>query len=122
MKTIDDWCLKAHPNFKVQAARLTEDNASEVAEWCGGDLIEEIDPEHPEEMQPGINVRTQTGFARASLHMYVVKIGGSFYVAHNRVFENRYEPVKGEAPPLESIGDTRKRLGFADPFAPPGAH
>lgn len=115
------WRKKENHEITVLAVRLNEDNAAAVAHWCGGELIEEIDPEHTEEMQPGINVRTPLGMKRASLHMYVIKFGQQFFVKDNRPFEISYEPVNREAPPLESPGDTRKRLGFADPFAPPGA-
>lgn len=113
---IEIWRKKDNHNIEVDAVRLTEDNAADVAHWCRGDLIEEIDPEHPEEMQPGINLWTPNGEKRASLHMYVVHYGSQFFVSHNRQFESVYEPVNREATPLESSGDTRKRLGFADPF------
>lgn len=110
------WRKKDNHSIEVEAVRLNEDNAASVAAWCGGELIEEIDPEHPEEKQPGINIHTPSGVARASLHMYVVKYGTSFFAEHNRRFETVYEPKLRAAPPLESAGDTRKRLGFADPF------
>lgn len=111
------WQKKDNPAIRLEAIRLTEDNAGVVAAWCGGQLVEEIDPEHPEETQPGINVTVKSGgVKRASLHQYIVKFTGQFYVENNRVFETAYEPVNRAAPPLESSGDTRKRLGFADPF------
>lgn len=113
---IERWRLKDNTNVIVDAVRLNEDNAAEVAAWSGAGLVEEIDPEHPEEMQPGLNVTTPQGVERASLHMYVVKFGKSFWAVNNRVFETKYEPINREATPLESAGDTRKRLGFADPF------
>lgn len=116
------WRKKGSPGITVEAVRLNEDNAAEVAAWCRGDVVEEIDPEHPDETQPGINIRTPYGMERASLHSYVVKYADQFFVGSNRSFETKYEPVNREAPPLESAGDTRKRLGFADPFAPPGAN
>lgn len=118
---IETWQKKDNPGITVEAVRLNEDNVEEIAAWCKGDLVEEINPEHPEEMQYGINVSTPADVKRASLHMYVVGFGNQFFVSHNRVFEEKYEPVNREATPLESPGDTRKRLGFADPFAPPGA-
>lgn len=113
---METWRRKDSPDVLVEAIRLNEDNAADVAKWCRGELIEEIDPEHPEEKQPGINANTPTGPQRASLHMYVIKFAGHFFVSHNRVFETVYEPTARQAPPLESAGDTRKRLGFADPF------
>lgn len=113
---IEDWQRKDMSDVHVEAVRLTEDNATEVAAWCGGTLIEEIDPEHPEETQPGINFNTHMGMKRASLHMYVVRTGDHFFTTSNRRFEEIFEPVHRDSTPLESAGDTRKRLGFADPF------
>lgn len=113
---MEQWRKKETPHVTVEAVRLTEDNAAEVAAWSGAELIEEIDPEHPEEKQPGLNVETPSGAKRASLHMYVIKFGRQFYVSNNRNFEIKYEPVNRPSPPPESAGDTRKRLGFADPF------
>lgn len=113
---IEEWQKKDNHNVVVEAVRLNEDNAEAVAAWCRGDLVEEIDPEHADEMQPGINIWTAQGQKRASLHMYVVKYGTQFFVSHNRQFETVYEPVNREGTPLESAGDTRKRLGFSDPF------
>jgi hypothetical protein len=43
---------------------LTEENATEVAEWCDGKLVEEIDPVDPEKKQPAINVQTIDGIQR----------------------------------------------------------
>lgn len=113
---IEFWEKKDMPTIQVEAVRLTEDNAEFVAAWCGGTLIKEIDPEHPEEMQPGINFDTPQGIQRASLHMYVIKYARNFFTTSNRRFEEVYRPVSRPSPPLESAGDTRKRLGFADPF------
>jgi hypothetical protein len=112
---METWVRK-ETGIEVEAIRLNEDNAAEVAAWCRGELIEEIDAEHPEEKQPGINVPTPTGNQRASLHMYVIKFGKHFFVSVPRVFELSYQPLLRQSPPPESIGDTRKRLGFADPF------
>lgn len=114
---MEEWQKRDNPNVIVEAVRLNEDNVAAVAEWCGGELIEEIDPEHTMETQQGINVRVATGgTVRASLNMYVAKGGSSFFVLHNRPFEMKYEPVRRPAPPLESAGDARKERGFADPF------
>lgn len=113
---METWRNKARPRILVEAVRLNEDNAAAVAAWCGGDLVEEIDPEHPSEMQPGINLDTPGGRARASLHMYVIKFQRAFFVQHNRPFEMVYEPVNRDSPPPESAGDARRERGFADPF------
>lgn len=117
---IETWRKKDNHAILVEAVRLDENNAAEVARWCGGELVEEIDPQHPDEMQPGINFNTVGGMARASLHMYVVKFNRAFFASHNRKFELVYEPLNRASTPMESTGDTRRRLGFSDPFAPPG--
>lgn len=114
---IELWRKRDNPEITVEAVRLNEDNIEAIASYWGvGDLVEEIDPEHPEEMQHGLNVTTPTGTKRASLNMYVVKYGGQFFVSHNRPFEMKYEPVNRPAPPLESAGDAARERGFADPF------
>lgn len=113
---IEEWRKKDNPAVVVEAVRLNENNAQQIAQWAGAELVEEIDPEHPEEKQPGINLWTPRGMKRASLHNYVIKYGQNFFIANNRHFETVYEPVNREETPLESSGDTRKRLGFADPF------
>lgn len=113
---MEDWRKRDNPGIIVQAIRLNEDNAAAAAAWCGAELVEEIDPEHPDENQPGLNLTTPTGTKRASLGMYVVKFGRAFFVAHNRQFELVYEPVNRPAPPPESPADSRRALGFGDPF------
>ena len=110
------WEKRDSPEVAVEAVRLNEDNVAKVAAWCGGELVQEIDPEHPEEMQDGINVFTSEGPQRASLNMYVVKYAGKFFVSHNRPFEMKYQPRSRPAPPLESAGDAARQRGFADPF------
>lgn len=119
---MEQWRKKDSHNVIVEAVRLNEENVAEVAVWTGGWVVEEIDPQHPEEKQPGINVTTPRGVKRASLHDYVVRFGNQFFVAKVRVFEEKYEPVNRTSPPPESAGDTRQRLGFADPFGPSGRH
>ncbi len=110
------WLKKDNHNVSVEAVRLNEDNAAGVAQWAKAGMVEEIDPEHPEETQVGLNVVTPSGVARASLGMYVIKFGGSFMVSRVRAFEELYEPANRQSPPPESAGDSRKARGFADPF------
>lgn len=113
---METWQKRANPGVTVEAVRVNEANVAEVATWCGGDLVDEIDPEHPDESQKGINVSTPSGMQRASLHSYVVKYGSNFFVKHVRPFEQMYEPVNRPSPPPESAGDARRERGFADPF------
>lgn len=113
---MERWRKKDSDTIEVEAIRLTEANAAEVAAWSGAELIEETDPEQPEEKQPGLNIRTPGGMKRASLHMYVVKFGKHFFAEHNRPFELAYKPVERDSPPPESAGDARFQRGFKDPF------
>ena len=114
---VELWRHKTKPNILVvEAIRLNEENVRDVAAWCGADTVEEIDPEHPQEVRIGLNVDTPAGVDRASLGMYVARLGRHIFVVHNRVFETHYEPVNKPAPPLESAGDARKARGFGDPF------
>lgn len=107
--------VKKGTSATVNAVRVTENNVEDIASWCRGELIEEIDPEHPDENRYGVNVRTAYGDTeRLTLGMYIVSVGGKFYIFHNRVFETYYAPRDREAPPLESIGDSRKALGLGD--------
>lgn len=112
----ETWRKKDAHNITVEAVRLNEENVEAIAEWSGAEVVEEIDPEHPLEMQKALNVQTPSGVARASLGMYVAKFGRNFFVSHNRPFELKYEPVSRPSPPPESAGDARKERGFADPF------
>lgn len=100
----------------VRAIRVNEENVEDVAKWSSSDVIQESDPEHPEEMQKGLNVLTPAGIKRASLGMYVIKFGKHFFVDYPRPFEEKYEPATRPAPHPESAGDSRKARGFADPF------
>ena len=115
---METWHKRDNPAVIVEAVRLNEDNIDAVLAWCpAAERVEEIDPEHTEEMQPALNVRIATGgIKRASLGMYVIKGGSNFFVQHNRPFEVAYMPTDRPAPPLESAGDARKARGFADPF------
>lgn len=111
------WQRRDNPGILVEAVRLNEENVHAAALWCGAEEVEEIDPEHPQEMQTGLNVTTGSGeVKRASLGMYVIRYAGGFNVFHNRVFELDYEPRDRPAPPPESAGDSRKARGFRDPF------
>ena len=46
---------------------LRHDNAQEIAEWCGGRVVAEIDPFNADQTSPGINVPVGNGVDRASI-------------------------------------------------------
>jgi len=69
-----------------EARTVTHGNASEIAEWCGGYLVEEKDALDPSVTQPGINVPCfqhgdEAEIRRASVGSTVVKVhDGTFRV------------------------------------------
>lgn len=81
---------KLTPAFEVEAALLTDDNASEISNWAGGaQIVEEEHAHHG--WTEGLNVVTADGKKRASVGQYVVKdSAGNFYVVNPGVFEAQY--------------------------------
>ena len=57
-----------------EARQVTEDFvvAIDIAKWCQGKLVEEINPETGDKT-PGINVGTMFGVKRASVGDYIVE-------------------------------------------------
>lgn len=49
-----------------EARNLTENNAEELAHWCGGRVVAEHDALDHENWTPGINVPVKDGVQRAS--------------------------------------------------------
>lgn len=72
---IETWRKKSLPNLFIEAAQVTAENAEEIAAWCGGNLVEEIDPFDSAKRQPGINVPCEYGNERASVGHFVFKAG-----------------------------------------------
>lgn len=76
----------------VQAEKLSPDNATMVAEWCGGMQVEEIGSN--DEKLVGINIPTLEGTMRASEGDYVIKgVKGEFYPCKPDIFTETYEQV-----------------------------
>lgn len=77
----------------VEARCLTPDLAEDIADWCGGTLVEEINP-GTDEKTPGINVPTMDGPARASMNDWILKGSlGDFWPMKAHEFPNAYEPA-----------------------------
>lgn len=55
----------------VEVRLVTPHTAAEIAEWCGGVLVEEIDPFDSTKTRPGINVPCANEVKRASCGMVV---------------------------------------------------
>lgn len=82
---------KLTPAFEVEAALLTDDNASEISNWAGGAQIVEEEHALTHTRTEGLNVVTADGKKRASVGQYVVKdSAGNFYVVNPGVFEAQY--------------------------------
>ena len=56
----------------VEAVQLTSDNADEVAVWCGGQVVMEVNPE-TDRSNVGINVPTYLGPVRCSEGGFILK-------------------------------------------------
>lgn len=57
----------------VRSMMLSPQLATVISVWCGGTVVEEIDPFDPEKRQPGINVPCKDEIKRASLGDYVIR-------------------------------------------------
>ncbi len=76
----------------VNAEQLTQENGNQLAQWCEGVLVQEIDPFDSERTFNGINVPTANGAKRCSLGDYIVKDELNwFYVVARYEFEHTYE-------------------------------
>lgn len=63
----------------TNAKCVTADNANDIAKWCDGIVVEEIDQE--DGRFPGINVQCEEEVKRASLGDWVVQLdNGNFDV------------------------------------------
>lgn len=79
---------------EVQAVQLTQENAEEVAIWCGGQIVTEIDTQDDSKRYAGINLPTLEGVTRVSEGDYVVKGSrGEFYRSKQEAFTDAFEPI-----------------------------
>jgi len=79
--------------IEIEAALLTEDNASEVSNWAGGAQVVEESNALTHAKQEGLNVMTPSGKKRASVGMYVIKFEDNFYVSQPGAFAASYLPL-----------------------------
>lgn len=76
----------------VTAMRLDPELVTVVSVWCGGIIVDEIDPETGVK-QPGLNVQCKDEVKRASLGDYVVKSEtGKFDVKGPNEFSSLHDP------------------------------
>lgn len=58
----------------VEARQITSwETAKAIATWCGGKVVEEIDPFDEKKTHPGVNIPTLEGIVRASEGDYVIR-------------------------------------------------
>ena len=76
---------------RVQAMLMTDELATVITVWCGGLLVQEIDP-FTAAVQPGINVPCKDEVKRASLGDYVIrKEDKTFDVVKPNAFKHSYK-------------------------------
>ena len=80
----------------VEAIQLTHDNVTEVADWCTGKEVKEIDALDPKKSYVGLNFLSWNGIVRASEGDYIIRdaLGGFHYMWPQR-FEENFEKVEG---------------------------
>ena len=94
---------------EIEAMQLTRTNASEVASWCGGRVIDEVSPRDQTDRYIAVDIPTLEGTMRAeSFHWstwdgdrytggdWIIRgVQGEFYPCKPDIFEATYEPVPG---------------------------
>lgn len=77
---------------EVEAYQLDHSNAEELARWCGGKIVREIDPFDADKTFPGINMPTYKGVQRVSVGDYIVRDeSGGFEKMSSLRFEGQYQ-------------------------------
>ena len=79
---------------EVEAIQLTKENIQEVAEWCVGQEVKEIDSLDNSKTYVGLNFISWDGMARASEGDYIIKDPlGNFISRWGSSFEETFEKV-----------------------------
>ncbi len=77
---------------QIEARRLLSDKVEDIAHWCGGGIVQEIDALDSTKTFVGINVPTPHGPKRAQEGDYVIKDEhGVFYTMKPVAFQMTYE-------------------------------
>lgn len=79
----------------ILAEQLTSENADELARWCNGVVVEEIDPEDESNKYLGLNVPSFDGVVRVSEGAYLVynRRTGNFSSMSKTTFESLHEEM-----------------------------
>lgn len=80
---------------EVQAVQLRKDNVQEVADWCTGQEVKEIDALDSSKTYVGLNFISWDGMARASEGDYIILDPmGNFISRWGHAFEEAFERVE----------------------------
>jgi hypothetical protein len=75
----------------IEAMQLTQSNAVEVSEWCGGEAM------FMSPAMPSVFVRTLEGTMRADVGDYIIRgVQGEFYPCKPDIFAATYEEADHE--------------------------
>lgn len=90
-----EWRKRDSPEAPtVEAVQLTKENVREVAEWCTGKEITEIDSLDPDKKYVGLNFLSWEGMTRAHEGDYIIKDSlGQFTWRWPENFEQSFEEV-----------------------------
>lgn len=78
----------------VEAVQVKMSAAAEIATWCGGLQVTEIDSIDPTKVYAGVNVPTLNGAVRVSEGDWIIKTAqGSFEKMTNSEFLAKFEKV-----------------------------
>lgn len=98
---------------EMEAVKLTAENVRKVADWCNGDLVDEMDALSPEVHYVGLNIPSMGEKIRASEGQIIQKIGEGMFAVHDaHIWERQFS--------LAETQDDIRRPGFGSPRSPWG--
>ncbi|MGV0627176.1 hypothetical protein [Mycolicibacter minnesotensis] len=79
---------------EIEAMRLRQDNAVEVANWCGGRAFYDAKASDRTDVYVAVDIPTLEGTMRAAVGDYVIRgVKGEFYPCKPDIFAATYEAV-----------------------------
>jgi len=73
---------------------LSQENAQDIAQWCGGKAAFDAKPSDPTDVAVSIKIPTLEGVMRADGGDYVIRgVHGEFYPCKPAIFDATYEPA-----------------------------
>ena len=93
---------------EIEARQVTRENASDIAAWCGGRVIQTAKPGDPDDIYVALEIPTLEGIMRAeTTHPstwdgarytggdWIIRgVQGEFYPCKPDIFEQTYEAVE----------------------------